>query len=71
MGNCDERLRSKILSTRIEFRETDAREMTFDDAVFDVIFASLSLHHLKAGADRTCVLSEIKRLLNPGGVILV
>jgi ubiquinone/menaquinone biosynthesis C-methylase UbiE len=57
--------------TRIEFREADARRMPFDDAVFDVVFASLSLHHAGSHADRTLVLAEIRRVLKPGGVILI
>ena len=56
---------------RIEFREADARQMPFDDAAFDVVFASLSLHHAGSRADRTRVLVEIKRVVKPGGVILV
>lgn len=56
---------------RIEFREADARQMPFEDASFDVVFASLSLHHAGSRADRARVLAEMKRVLKPGGVILV
>jgi ubiquinone/menaquinone biosynthesis C-methylase UbiE len=56
---------------RIEFREADARQIPFGDAAFDVVFASLSLHHAGTRADRTRVLAEMKRVLKPGGVILV
>lgn len=52
---------------RIEFRESDARRMPFDDAAFDVVFASLSLYHAGSRADRTRVLAEMKRVLKPGG----
>jgi len=55
---------------RIESREADARQMPFDNGAFDVVCASLSLHHAGNRADRTRVLAEMERVLKPGGVIL-
>lgn len=56
---------------RIELREADARNMPFADGTFDVIFASLSLHHAGGAHGIRQVVSEMKRVLKPGGVILI
>ena len=59
------------VTNRVDFRESDACQMPFEDAAFDVVFASLSLHHAGNRADRTRVLAEMTRVLKPGGAILV
>lgn len=56
---------------RIEVREADARNMPFENSTFDVIFASLSLHHAGGTHGIRQVLSEMKRVLKYGGVILI
>lgn len=59
------------VADRVELREVDARHLPFDDASFDVIFASLSLHHVGNRADRKQAIQEMVRVLKPGGRILI
>jgi arsenite methyltransferase len=59
------------VADRVELREVDARTMPFADASFNVIFASLSLHHMGNRADRAQVVKEMVRVLKPGGIILL
>ena len=59
------------VADRVDLQEVDARKMPFPDASFDVVFASLSLHHVGNGADRKQAASEMMRVLKPGGVILI
>jgi len=59
------------VTDRVELQSVDARKMPFADASFDVIFASLSLHHMGDGADRQHAAAEMLRVLKPGGVILI
>lgn len=51
----------------IHFQRMDASQMEFDDSSFDLVCISNSLHHL----DPEPVLSEMKRVLRPGGWLLV
>jgi arsenite methyltransferase len=57
------------VADRIELREADARKMPFEKDAFDVVFASLSLHHAGGKAGIQQVVAEMKRVLKPGGVI--
>lgn len=59
------------VADRVEFQSVDARKMPYSDASFDVIFASLSLHHMGDSADRQQAAREMLRVLKPGGVILI
>lgn len=53
---------------RIEFRLGDAKGLEFDDRVFDAVCCNGSLHHIpEPGA----FLAEARRVLRPGGVLLV
>ena len=52
---------------RIHFQKMDAHQLEFDDASFDIVCISNSLHHL----DPVPVLREMKRVLRPGGHLLV
>jgi ubiquinone/menaquinone biosynthesis C-methylase UbiE len=51
----------------INFQKMDAAQLDFDDASFDMVCISNSLHHL----DPEPVLSEMKRVLRSGGCLLV
>ena len=53
---------------KVRFEQMDAAKLDFADASFDLVCISNSLHHL---ADPEPVLSEMKRVLKPGGHFLV
>lgn len=59
------------VADRVEFQEVDARHMPFAAAQFDVIFASLSLHHVGSGDERRRAAGEMMRVLRPGGTIVI
>ena len=59
------------VTDRVDLQQVDARRMPFEDARFDVIFASLSLHHVGSAADRQQAAREMLRVLKPGGTILI
>lgn len=59
------------VADRVEAREADARNMPFGNSAFDVIFASLSLHHAGGTHGIRQVAAEMKRVLKPGGAILI
>lgn len=52
---------------RVHFQQMDAHHLDFPDSSFDLVSVSNSLHHL----DPQPVLREMKRVLRPGGHILV
>ena len=51
------------VSERVEFREGDASEMSFEEASFDFVVSSGSLHHW---AEPGRIFSEVHRVLKPG-----
>jgi ubiquinone/menaquinone biosynthesis C-methylase UbiE len=53
---------------RIRFVSMDAGHMEFDDASFDVVCMSNSLHHMP---NPECTLDEMMRVLHPGGRFIV
>jgi ubiquinone/menaquinone biosynthesis C-methylase UbiE len=52
------------------FRKEAVQALSFPDARFDVVLSTLMFHHLPKPARRQCVL-EIKRVLRPGGRVLI
>jgi SAM-dependent methyltransferase len=55
------------VADRVEVREGDARKLLFPDASFDVALSNFVLHELDTPAERAQMLSEITRILKPGG----
>lgn len=51
----------------IHFQLMDAHHLDFEDSTFDTVCISNSLHHL----DPVTVLNEMKRVLRPGGLLLI
>ena len=47
------------------------QRMPFADKTFDVVTSSLAIHNVATAAGREQVISEILRVLKPGGVALV
>jgi ubiquinone/menaquinone biosynthesis C-methylase UbiE len=59
------------VADRIEVRDADARAVPFADGTFDVVLASLMLHHAGGAADRERVLREMARVVKPTGTVLL
>lgn len=56
------------VADRIDVQQVDARKMPFAAHSFDVVFASLSLHHMRR---RRTALAKMMRVLRPGGAIVI
>jgi ubiquinone/menaquinone biosynthesis C-methylase UbiE len=50
----------------VQFDQGFSNELPYPDASFDRVFSSLMFHHVK-GDDRPNTLSEVRRVLKPGG----
>lgn len=59
-----ETARDKLAQENVRFLVMEAEHLEFDDAFFDTVTISASLHHI---ANIQLVLSEMKRVLKPGG----
>ncbi len=53
---------------RVVYRHADAKGLDFPDASFDTVFSNTILHHVP---DPAPFLSECRRVLRPGGCLLV
>jgi ubiquinone/menaquinone biosynthesis C-methylase UbiE len=53
---------------RIEYRLADVKELEYDDDTFDTVFSNTILHHIP---DPLPFLREARRVLRPGGVLLI
>jgi ubiquinone/menaquinone biosynthesis C-methylase UbiE len=56
------------ISKRVSFRQGDIQTLPFEDNSLDFIVSTLSLHHW---SEPKRVLSEISRILKPGGQFLI
>ncbi len=56
------------LADRVEFQIADGNRLPFPDSSFDLVMCNSVLHHL---AEPEKLLSEMARLVNPGGAILL
>jgi ubiquinone/menaquinone biosynthesis C-methylase UbiE len=54
--------------SRVEFKIADAKRIDFPDAHFDTVFSNTILHHVP---DPEPFLKEARRVLKPGGVLLI
>lgn len=52
----------------VEYMQMDAARLDFDDASFDTVAIANSLHHM---ADARAVLAEMRRVLKPGGTLIL
>ncbi len=59
------------VADRVKVESGDARGLPFPDAAFDVVVSLNVVHNISKRADRAQALSEITRVLKPGGVVLV
>lgn len=60
--------KESLKGSRVNFRKMSAEKLEFEDGSFDVVSISNGLHHLPK---LETSFSEIKRVLKPGGVILI
>lgn len=60
--------RLALLGLSAELRQADAEALPFDDASFDIVYSYGVLHHTP---DTTKAISEVHRVLRPGGTALV
>jgi SAM-dependent methyltransferase len=56
---------------RVEIHTGDMRKLPFPDASFDVVTSSLAIHNIDDEQGREQALSEIWRVLKPGGTALI
>jgi ubiquinone/menaquinone biosynthesis C-methylase UbiE len=65
------RARNKAMraGAEVAFKNAVAEALPFSDAQFDVVLASMMLHHLPSEARQQCV-REMRRVLKPGGRLL-
>lgn len=59
------------VTDRIEVRNEDACQMTFEDNSFDVVLSLLCLHNIEPKADQKKACFEIARVLKPNGVAII
>ncbi|MDD2731175.1 MAG: class I SAM-dependent methyltransferase [Candidatus Portnoybacteria bacterium] len=54
-----------------DFRVGDALNLPFSDNYFDIIYSIAVLHHIPSEELRTKFLEEAKRVLKPGGILII
>ena len=59
------------VSDRVEVKTGDARQLPFDDELFDVVVSHWVIHNLYDPADRVRALGEMARVLRPCGWVLL
>jgi ubiquinone/menaquinone biosynthesis C-methylase UbiE len=62
------RLSGSAFAERTLFRCADAKALPFFDGAFDAVFSNTILHHIP---DPRTLLSEARRVLKPGGTLLI
>jgi SAM-dependent methyltransferase len=55
------------VANRVEVCDGDARKLPLSDATIDVVLSNFVVHELDTPAERALMLSEITRVLKPGG----
>jgi ubiquinone/menaquinone biosynthesis C-methylase UbiE len=63
------RKKARKKGVEVDFQTAAAESLPFQDAAFDVVLSTVMLHHLPDGARAKCI-SEIRRILKPGGRFL-
>jgi arsenite methyltransferase len=66
-----ENARREGVLDRIEVQTGDMRQMPFADNTFDVVVSRAAIHNLYETGDRAQAISEIARVLKPGGRALI
>ena len=66
-----ENARAEGVGNRVAVETADMLDLPFAAKSFDVVVSSWAVHNLEAKADRSRALSEMVRVLRPGGAILL
>jgi SAM-dependent methyltransferase len=66
-----ENARREGVLDRIEVQTGDMRQIPFADNTFDVVVSRAAIHNLYETSDRAQAISEIARVLKPGGQALI
>ena len=73
--NSLDRLAENVTAERVENQVTllteDARKLSFADASMDVVLALYCIHNIEDKGEQRAALSEIVRVLKPGGRVLI
>ena len=59
------------VSDRIDIETGDIRSLPYSDSSFDLVLACLAIHNIEAEEGRNTALSELYRVLKPGGRLLI
>lgn len=59
------------VADRIEFHDGNICDLSYDDAIFDVVVSSMVIHNIAFYEDRMQALTELMRVIKPGGYLLV
>ena len=69
--DAERNLQLEGVADRVELVDASMEELPFDDADFDVVTASLSLHRLALAQERGNAMKEMMRVTKPGGRIVI
>jgi len=59
------------VADRVSIETADMRALPFPNDCFDVVVSHWAVHNLEVASDRLTALAEMKRVLRPGGIILL
>jgi ubiquinone/menaquinone biosynthesis C-methylase UbiE len=68
LATARERAESSPFTSQVTFLESDLSKLPFENARFDLVWCSYVLHHV---ADKPQAISELKRVLKPGGRLAI
>lgn len=63
--------RLENVADRVEVKTADMRQLPFGDESFDVVLSCAAIHNLYNASERAKAISEIARVLKPGGRALI
>ena len=63
--------RREDVADRVEVRTGDMRKMPFPDGSFDVVVSNVAIHNVYDREGRESTMSEIARVLKPGGRVVI